>query len=588
MAVKDTEYIEAPSLRAGNLHIDKSSSGFIMSAGNTTFLTGATDGTLTIGKEGLASSIPALNINAKQIYWNGQTLESYWSDSTAEIGNISQALGTLQTKVDTQNAALQAKIDAQNTAIQTLDSNLSSEIDSLRLNALGAGVDILNKSTNGFVSDICGIAVPVSLLRSKLPHFNKVIIRGIRKPIEGYLAIYASNAVTPELTSSYRILHIEPNAYSARGSQTAPVTCEIRLSEEVAIPETGTILLTFAVSTAVPAEYNINWIIDGTLDEDYRGIQLLCYSPGNISTPEATNGVWLLQKKTAAQFISYSVDAEFIYTGHAEDDELHLTADLKSQIKGLLTDNYMTYEETFEAINNFPGVTEGYECMLGTLVDQLANIYTGFTLTKQNASYGENGPSTNVRIGPSGVNVLMRGTVANASAIQDKAYLGLTDDKGFQVSYYYKSSQSDSALAQLALDSGHLELGLQRNPDAGGFELLAKTLTSSNSSSYGMHMEYYSPKNTNRTSYLEMNGSTTYVGVTDSSGYVEMQADASQIRLLKFSGDTGNRNELKLDHEGLKLSLPGRDWDPLVNAYSSCIPTISVVYAMIQDALANQ
>ena len=571
MAILDTEYVKAPSLRAGDLSITKSSTGFRMFEGDMVFLTGSADGTLTIGKENLTSSIPTLHINAAEVYWNNKPLKDYWEEGA--VPDLTQDVTRLQ-ELTTSNTQ----------AIQNTDKRLSQEIADLRMDALGAEINTLVSPINGFVSDIRGVAIPATILKESLPYFNRITINNVQSTGTGYLAIYSCDATTPAVSSPCTLLYVVEGVFETTGSQTAPASSTIEIPEKITVPDDGLIILIFANSTTAPQTDNISWV---ATENSTMSMRLGIYSPGGTNRPYDTNGEYVLQKVANTFFITYSPDIDFSYV--YEDDVLSADIEeIKSQIGDLRSDleDYMTYEETFNAISYYPGPTEGYEYMLGTLVDRLSNVNMGFNLTKRSPGYELDGQSTRVGIEYSGINVLLSGSINGSSAIQNIAGLELTASKGFQVSYCYSSSLSTSTMAQLVLESGHLELGLKKDVNVGGFELIADTPTSDNHNT-GMYMTYYSPRDTSYSTHLFMNGDTTTLEASGPGGYAGMEVHVSGIRLLQFMGSTGNTWTLEFNKEGLGMSTDGLDWDRMINQYSSFIPTISVVYAMIQSALAN-
>lgn len=379
MAILDTEYVKAPSLKAGDLIITKSSTGFCMYEGDTIFLTGTTDGTLTVGKENLTSSIPALHINTEEVYWNNKPLKDYWEEeSSSAVAYLAQDVTRLQ------------ELTAENTqAIQDTDDRLSQELSDLRLDALGAKINTLVNPINNSASNICGIAIPAALLKEALPYFNKITINNVQNTGTGYMAIYACDATTPAVSSSCTLLYVTAESFETTGSTAAPTSSVIEIPDKIIIPDSGLILLIFASSATVPQSDNISWV---TTENSTIDIRMGIYSPGGANRPYDTNGEYVLRKETDVTFLTYSPDIDFSYVVYGESDDIlsEEVETIKAQIEDLTLDleDRMTYEETMEAITAFPDDgSEGRLYTLGSLVDALTIPTTPITLSKKSDNY---------------------------------------------------------------------------------------------------------------------------------------------------------------------------------------------------------
>lgn len=489
MAILDTEYVKAPSLRAGDLSITKSSTGFSMSEGDTVFLTGSAGGTLTIGKENLTSSIPTLRINAREVYWNNRPLEDYWAE-----GGGSGPGGPDLTQEVTE---LQELTAANTQAIQATDERLSD----LRLDALGAKINILVSPINNYVSNICGVAVPATSLKEALPYFNKITLNNVQNSGTGYLAIYSCDVTTPAIDSECTLLYVSEEAFETTGAPTTPTSSIINIPEKINVPDSGLILLIFSSSATSPQANNISWV---TGENSTMVIRLGIYSPGATNRPYDTKGVYVLQKVTNAAFLTYSPDIDFSYV--YDETESILSEDIEdiksqivdlesavedlqsdvedrmtyeetvevvvSQIEELKSDlgGGMTYEETMEAIASFPDDNNTDRLYnLGSLVDALTTNQP-LTLVKKvsddkssiefnekafrlvNADYRQNGTGTN---GYSAIAELKLGTgIAHLMAIEADPH----------TSYPYYPS----VIMELSLGSGIAHLAASRHDLSGG------------------------------------------------------------------------------------------------------------------------
>lgn len=612
MAILDTEYVKAPSLRAGDLSITKSSTGFRMFEGDTVFLTGDANGTLTIGKENLTSSIPTLHINAAEVYWNNKPLKDYWEEEFGTpVPDLTQDVTRLQ-ELTTENTR----------AIQNTDKRLSQELSDLRLDALGAATNILVSPINNYVSNICGIAVPTTLLKVYLPYFNKITLNNVQNSGAGYLAIYSCDEETPSVSSSCTLLYIVEEAFETTGSPTAPTSSTINIPEKINIPDSGLILLIFASSATAPQTDNISWI---TAENSTMFISMGIYSPGATNRPYDTNGEYVLQKVTNAAFLTYSPDIDFSYVANDRVENEDPLADdvevIKSQIEDLQSDlgDYMTYEETTEAISTFPDDgLEGRLYPLGSLVDALTVPTLPLTLSKKienlTSSIEFKGDVLSMKsataqeienIGSyistaelkllSGIAQLtLNRNPLSYSDSGDIASLGMRaissgyfEEGAIELKSIYRSEFSGSAAqVHLTTGSGRLELGM-RDSDQDFFQLLAQAPTESYRTGI-LCLTYKSLENSSQYSELNITQYTAVLSTHNNSQYAQVGVYPYKIELRTDS--VGYNPTLILQQSGLSLSSTAGSstWNGKLDSTSTYIPTISIVHYLIQQALANQ
>lgn len=611
MAILDTEYVKAPSLRAGDLSITKSSTGFRMFEGDTVFLTGSADGTLTIGKENLTSSIPALHINAEEVYWNNKPLKDYWEEEAGpDVPDLTQDVTELQ------------ELTAANTqAIQNTDKRLSQEIADLRMDALGAEINTLVSPINGFVSDIRGVAIPATILKESLPYFNRITINNVQSTGTGYLAIYSCDATTPAVSSPCTLLYVVEGVFETTGSQTAPASSTIEIPEKITVPDDGLIILIFANSTTAPQTDNISWV---ATENSTMSMRLGIYSPGGTNRPYDTNGEYVLQKVANTFFITYSPDIDFSYVAKDRvEDEDPLSDDveaIKSQIEDLRSDlgDYMTYEETTEAISTFPDDgLEGRLYPLGSLVDALTvptlplalskkieNLtssieFKGDVLSMKSATTQE---IENIGSYISTAELKLLSGIAqltlnrNPLAYSDSgdiASLGMRaissgyfEEGAIELKSIYRSEFSGStAQVHLTTGSGRLELGM-RDSDQDFFQLLAQAPTESYRTGI-LCLTYKSLENSSQYSELNITQYTAALSAHNNSQYAQVGVYPYKIELGTDS--VGYNPTLILQQSGLSLSSTASSstWNGKLDSTSTYIPTISIVHYLIQQSLAN-
>lgn len=566
MAFQDNDYVKAPYLQAGDsLKITGTTSGFSIKAGNTGFIYGTNGGTLTMGEEGVPTSIPTLNINAREINWNGRPLGEYF----ASAGGSSDGLNALSSRIDN----LQTQLTTEITELRETDEVFTSEIEDLRLKSLGASVNILQNTLNNYASDICGIVIPVTLLNNSMPEFNTIVIGGLRSSMNGYVSVYHSQSTTPSTSGNFTLLHRDTNLITASGTDSSEATVTIKLSKYVKIPSSGIIVLAFATSSSAPEADNLSWLFGNSVESK---VKLSVYVAGG-SNPTATNGVWVLQKRPGASFVTYAPSVTIVCMGHADDAALHVDSELRRKIDALESSSadYMTEAETKSAISAYSSV--GGNSNLGTLVDQLT--------TSQQYSLVKGG--TQLRFNTSGMYLSadtgstdmaeLSFTTTGITALINKNSTGISglylDKYSTGLSYSKKASDTDSGstVAQLVLSPGKVNMQLVDSSvlqGRYGFNLNA-SLPIYDSGATGVYMTYYSRSETELGSY------TSSIGM---NGYqAELQV-----------GTSSNHMSLHLTPDAFRIESSGSPWNGLIGTSSHAIPTVSVVHYLIQSALANQ
>lgn len=566
MAFQDNDYVKAPYLQAGDsLKITGTTSGFSIKAGTTGFIYGTNGGTLTMGEEGVPTSIPTLNINAREINWNGRPLGEYF----ASAGGSSDGLNALSSRVDN----LQTQLTTEITELRETDEVFTSEIEDLRLKSLGASVNILQNTLNNYASNICGIVIPVSLIQGEMSSFNTIRLGGIRNDINCYVSIYHSISVTPSVNNQFTLLHKDATLVAASGTDSQQASVDIRLSKNVALPTSGVLLILFATSSSAPSSTGLDWIIDNSVEAN---LKLSVYAIGP-SNPTSSNGVWLFQKRPNPMFVTFVPDIQIIFTGHADDAALHVDSELRRKIDDLESSSadYMTEAETKSAIAAYSSV--GGNSNLGTLVTQLT--------TSQQYSLVKGG--TQLRFNTSGMYLSadtgstamaeLSFTTTGITALINKNSTGISglylDKYSTGLSYSKKASDTDSGstVAQLVLSPGKVNMQLVDSSvlqGRYGFNLNA-SLPIYDSGATGVYMTYYSRSETELGSY------TSSIGM---NGYqAELQV-----------GTSSNHMSLHLTPDAFRIESSGSPWNGLIGTSSHAIPTVSVVHYLIQSALANQ
>lgn len=566
MAFQDNDYVKAPYLQAGDsLKITGTTSGFSIKAGNTGFIYGINDGTLTMGEEGVPTSIPVLNINAREINWNGRPLEEYFMSA----GESSDELDALSSRVDN----LQNQLTTEITELKDTDDVFTSKIEDLRLKSLGSSVNILQNTLNNYASDICGIVIPVTLLDDYMPEFNTIVVRGVRSALNGYVSVYHSQASTPSTSGSFTLLHKDTNLITASGSDSLEATATVKLSKYVKIPEEGIIVLAFSTSSSAPEDDNLSWLFSNSVEAKMK---LSAYSAGE-SNPTASNGVWVLQKRPGASFTTYVPSVEIICMGHADDAALHVDSELRRKIDELTSssEDYMTEAETNSAIVSY--IVPGGSYNLGTLVEQLTTSQQ-YSLVKGDAQLRFNTSGMYLSVDTNSADMSeLRFTSAGLTALINKNSTGIAglylDEYTTGLSYSKKASLTDSGstVAQLVLSPGEVNMQLVDSSTLQGrygFNLHA-SLPLYSSGDTGVQMVYYgrtvSESNAN-TSSISMNGYSAEIHASSGSNYTS----------------------LHITPDALRIESSGSGWSGLTGTTSHVVPTISVVHYLIQSALANQ
>lgn len=360
MAFQDNDYVKAPYLQAGDsLKIIGTTSGFSVKVGNTGVIYGTNSGVLTMGEEGVPSSLPVLNINAQEINWNGKPLEEYF----AAAGESPTELDELSTRVDN----LQTQLATEVTELRATDADLTSDIKDLRLRSLGASADILQNTLNDYASNVCGIVIPVNLIQDEMNSFNTIRIGGIRNDVNCYVSIYHSTSTTPSIDNQFTLLHKDATLIDASGTDSQQASVDVRLSKNIALPTSGILLLLFATSSSYPSPSStgINWIIDNSIEANLR---LSVYSAGT-SNPTASNGVWLFQKRPSPTFVTLVPDVQIVFTGYADDAASRVDTELSRKIG--------TLETGYTGLQGQLGTLEAAHTSLAGRVGTLETGYTG-------------------------------------------------------------------------------------------------------------------------------------------------------------------------------------------------------------------
>lgn len=140
MAFQDKDYIKAPYLQVGDyLKINGTPSGFYINSDTTRFISGTNDGTLTLGRAGMATSILVLDINAKKINWNGRSLEDYFTSSSADY----------MTAAETNSAIASYSIEGGYYNLGTLVENLTT---SHQYSLVKGGTNLLFETSGMYLS----------------------------------------------------------------------------------------------------------------------------------------------------------------------------------------------------------------------------------------------------------------------------------------------------------------------------------------------------------------------------------------------------------------------------------------------------
>lgn len=579
MALQDNDYVKAPYLQAGDyLKINGTTSGFSIKSDNTGVIYGANDGTLTLGEVGVPTSIPTLDINAREINWNGRPLEEYFESTEGFF----DGLDALSSRVDN----LQTQLITGVTELRKTDEVFASKIEDLKLESLGASVNILQHPLNDSASNVCGVVIPVSLIQGKMNSFNTIRLGGIQNAVNCYVSIYHSTSSTPSINNQFTLLHNDTTSIIASGTSSQMASVDISLSKNVTLPTSGILLIVFATSSSAPSSTGLDWIVDSSLEAN---LKLSVYGVGP-SNPTSSNGVWLFQKSPNPVFVTFVPDIQIAFIGHANDTLLHVDAALRETVDNLTVDyenlsgrvdslelDCMTEAETNGAITNYR-VAEGGS-NLGTLVEQLTTSQQ-YSLVKGD---------TQLQFATSGIylsaienntyktELNFTATDVSVTALTSKDYTGIAElymgADLTKLAYFKKTPTTDpgSTVSQLVLGSGEVNMQLVDSSalqDRYGFDMHA-SIPLDESNSAGVRMLYYSRE------ISETDASTSIINM---NGYsVEVSA-----------GSGTSVTCLNINQEALNLELSASLWDNIVGSSSNAVPTVSIVHYLIQSALANQ